>query len=409
MQFRLKAVSGKTVAIASLVLAFVLVAGTAFASLTFNSTAITSDGALTLNPTGQPVTVNGNLTVTGTCTGCGGGTPGGSNTQIQFNNNGAFGASNNGVYVSTVPRWTFNANGSLTTPDQISSGFTIGVDESTLPAFVQGYTGSADLLITSARSFGTTGPAVGIIDYASANGGVALNLLTYGAGDSAAINADNIQTGNGSSNTYGLYIQQLGLSGATATGVPVGVWVSTFQALNGASIPNQGFAFYSQAQGGAATNAYSFWSDEQGVFRIKADNTFNGVYQAIPALYNPQFTKYTPGATNYERLVIGQWNSNVAEIGVQAGGTGTLRSLRMLAGTGLSVEDGNGNHVPVTASDVITAPVAVSGLPTCNSAAKGAHAFVTDANATTFNTTVAGGGSNNLPVFCDGTNWKIGG
>jgi hypothetical protein len=42
------------------------------------------------------------------------------------------------------------------------------------------------------------------------------------------------------------------------------------------------------------------------------------------------------------------------------------------------------------------------------SAAKGAVAMVTDANATTFASTVAGGGSNNVPVYYDGTNWKIG-
>ncbi len=37
-----------------------------------------------------------------------------------------------------------------------------------------------------------------------------------------------------------------------------------------------------------------------------------------------------------------------------------------------------------------------------------ARAFVTDANATTFNSTVAGGGANKVPVWSDGTNWKIG-
>jgi hypothetical protein len=34
--------------------------------------------------------------------------------------------------------------------------------------------------------------------------------------------------------------------------------------------------------------------------------------------------------------------------------------------------------------------------------------FVTDATAATFNTVVAGGGSNQVPVFWDGSNWKIG-
>jgi len=84
------------------------------------------------------------------------------------------------------------------------------------------------------------------------------------------------------------------------------------------------------AQGGAATNTYSFWSDEQGVFRIRSDNHFDSVYQAIPALYNPQFTKYAPGAANYERVVMGQWNGNRAQIGTEAGGTGTLRGLDLM-------------------------------------------------------------------------------
>jgi hypothetical protein len=99
----------------------------------------------------------------------------------------------------------------------------------------------------------------------------------------------------------------------------------------GASITNQ-MAVWVEALGGTATNSYSFWSDEDGVFRIKADNTFDSVYQAIPALYNPQFTKYTPGAANYERIVE-EWNGNVAEIGAQNGGTGTLRGLKLLGAT----------------------------------------------------------------------------
>lgn len=87
-------------------------------------------------------------------------------------------------------------------------------------------------------------------------------------------------------------------------------------------------SFWSGAMGGRATNAYGFWQDEAGVFRVRADNTFNAVYQAIPALYNPQFTKYTPGAANYERLVF-QWESNVGVLTTENGGTGTLRALRI--------------------------------------------------------------------------------
>lgn len=47
----------------------------------------------------------------------------------------------------------------------------------------------------------------------------------------------------------------------------------------------------------------------------------------------------------------------------------------------------------------------VSELPTASAGARG---FVTDANATTFASIVAGGGSNGVPVYHDGTNWRVG-
>ncbi len=58
---------------------------------------------------------------------------------------------------------------------------------------------------------------------------------------------------------------------------------------------------------------------------------------------------------------------------------------------------------------VVTNPVAVGGLPSCVAGLKGARAFVTDElAAVAFNTVATGGGANNVPVFCDGTNWRIG-
>ena len=48
----------------------------------------------------------------------------------------------------------------------------------------------------------------------------------------------------------------------------------------------------------------------------------------------------------------------------------------------------------------------VSGLPT--DATQGDRRTVTDANATTFASVVAGGGSNIVPVYWDGTDWRIG-
>ena len=62
---------------------------------------------------------------------------------------------------------------------------------------------------------------------------------------------------------------------------------------------------------------------------------------------------------------------------------------------------GNGSYVQ-------TPSMTVTNLPSAATAGAGARAFVTDATATTFLSTVAGGGSNKVPVVSDGTNWLIG-
>ncbi len=49
----------------------------------------------------------------------------------------------------------------------------------------------------------------------------------------------------------------------------------------------------------------------------------------------------------------------------------------------------------------------VATLPSASTSGEGSLAFVTDANATTARSVVAGGGSNKVVVFSDGTNWRI--
>lgn len=59
-------------------------------------------------------------------------------------------------------------------------------------------------------------------------------------------------------------------------------------------------------------------------------------------------------------------------------------------------------------SYLATNAVTVANLPSAASAGAGARAFVTDANSTTFNAAVVGGGSNAVPIFSDGSAWRIG-
>lgn len=62
----------------------------------------------------------------------------------------------------------------------------------------------------------------------------------------------------------------------------------------------------------------------------------------------------------------------------------------------------------LTVRTLRTVSTTVSGLPAAATAGAGARAFVTDASATTYLSTVAGGGSNKVPVVSDGANWLIG-
>lgn len=65
------------------------------------------------------------------------------------------------------------------------------------------------------------------------------------------------------------------------------------------------------------------------------------------------------------------------------------------------------NFGAVTCMSVQTTPITYAQLPNPVGIA-GTRAFITDGSTTTFNATVAGGGANIVPIFSDGTNWKVG-
>jgi len=59
-------------------------------------------------------------------------------------------------------------------------------------------------------------------------------------------------------------------------------------------------------------------------------------------------------------------------------------------------------------STALTGPYTVAALPAPAAVEVGTRAFVTDATSTTFLATAAGGGSNKVPVVCNGSAWVIG-
>jgi hypothetical protein len=50
----------------------------------------------------------------------------------------------------------------------------------------------------------------------------------------------------------------------------------------------------------------------------------------------------------------------------------------------------------------------VATLPTASTTNVGTRTFVSDSTTTTFGATVTGGGTNTVPVYSNGTSWKVG-
>ena len=67
-------------------------------------------------------------------------------------------------------------------------------------------------------------------------------------------------------------------------------------------------------------------------------------------------------------------------------------------------------NTQLTASSVVPplTNYTVATLPSAVTSGKGARAFVTDALGPTFGATVVTGGAVAVPVYSDGTNWKVG-
>lgn len=65
------------------------------------------------------------------------------------------------------------------------------------------------------------------------------------------------------------------------------------------------------------------------------------------------------------------------------------------------------NFGAVVCTSVQTQPTTFAQLPNAVGNT-GARAFITDSNTSTFAAAAAGGGANFVPVYSDGTNWRVG-
>jgi hypothetical protein len=157
--------------------------------------------------------------------------------------------------------------------------------------------------------------------------------------------------------------------------------------------------------GNSGTSADSGTMDTY-LYRAAAANIRQGAAAANPPVAQTTSVQNASGTD-----IAGAARTYIASLGTGAGAPGThVFQTGTTLGTGTTLQTATTRftiaETRLTAAVPVVLPsYTVANLPT---GAAGMVAFVTDANATTFASIVAGGGANGVPVYHDGTNWRIG-
>lgn len=131
---------------------------------------------------------------------------------------------------------------------------------------------------------------------------------------------------------------------------------------------------------------------------VTANLTFdvNGLQVSSANGANIAYFFQNNNAVNYLAVIPG--NTGVG-VGLNANGTDTNINLTLSPkGTGTVAIGGGGLQLPKTT---------VASLPACAAGGEGSLYAVTDANSAVFNAAAAGGGTNHMIAYCNGTGWVV--
>lgn len=308
-----------------------------------------------------------------------GGSPAGSGTELQYRNSGAFGAvPNSSVSANGMPTW---GAGTITTSDP-----------NTLTQ-----TWNAGAITFTARK-------INITDTSSASGSLFVDYQVAGTSkfsvrkDGYVAVASTIQIGTAATNTIswpGSNAINFTIGGANSFSFGQG----SINLSNWASGGSKLIVGY--VDGGNTNRA----SDSLTISPGAGSGSGAAGYLELQAPVSG-----TSGTTAHTQATVLRLTAPSSTTVLAAiGGTTSAFPAIKRSGTVLAVRLADDSaDAPVSASYVKTASTTVASLPAAATAGAGARHFVTDANATTFLTTVAGGGANKVPVVSDGTNWLIG-
>lgn len=277
------------------------------------------DVALASPANGECLVYDGTNWENATCGG-GGGTPAGANTQIQFNNSGAFGASANLTYNGTTleaTSATATTNGLLRAMSTVASGASYAI---------YGQAASTDGRGIYGLALATSGSTAGVFGQANSDNGsgvYGLNLATTGM-------ANGVFGQSASTSGRGVTGYAAGASGTTS-----GVWGEA------ASSTGRGVFGYNPSTSGVG----------QGVYGQSASTSGSGVYGTNTA---------TSGST------VGVWGNAVS-----ASGFGVYGNNTASGGTGIGGVANTGAGVAVWGSTTSTT-AAATGVRGTASGASGA-------------------------------------
>jgi len=360
----------------------------------------------------------GNLTWTAQ-TGNGGGgngTPGGSNTQIQFNDSGSFGGN---------VGFTFNKiTGNLNVPGNIIGNVS--------NANYANFAGSA--LTADTAIYATNAGNANIANVANAVAGANVTGIVANANYSAYAGNANFSTYTTTANGLNANISNVHISGGSngyvlqTDGTGNLNWTNSIssQISNGTSnvtipVANGNIYMYVNGFGNGVGGGAIITSD--GVYSTTLRST---IATGVPPLFVKSTTRvanlnvtYAGQADNASNAtnVIGNAQPNITSVGTLSnltiGGIDGLTVTNTINGGAANIASLTVNNQQTTANRFSANLVTTNGstyanLPISAYLGIGSRAVITNANTTTFNSLVSGGGSNIVPVFYDGTNWRVG-